>query len=56
VSNKDLAGTSLSTYYSNLVGSRIIIQKSGDPSKFGIYNVTASTASQKFTGVTQMNF
>jgi len=54
VSNKDLAGTSLSTYYSNLVGSRIIIQKSGDPSKFGIYNVTASSSSQKFTGVTQM--
>jgi hypothetical protein len=54
ITHKDLAGTSLSGYYSNLVGSRIIIQKSGDPSKFGIYNVTASSNYQKFTGVTEM--
>lgn len=55
ITSKDAAGTDLSSYYSKLVQSRIIIQKSGDPSKFGIYNVTASSDYAKFAGVTQMS-
>jgi hypothetical protein len=55
ITSKDAAGTDLSSYYPNLVQSRIIIQKSGDPSKFGIYNVTASSDYEKFSDVTQMS-
>lgn len=55
ITAKDAAGTILSSYYPNLVQSRVIIQKSGDPSKFGIYNVTATSDYVKFTGVTKMS-
>jgi hypothetical protein len=51
ITSKDLAGVDLSSYYPKLIGSRILIQKSGDPSKFGIYNLTASTSSVKFSNV-----
>lgn len=55
ITHKDAAGTDLSSYYPNLVQSRIIIQKSGDPSKFGIYNVIGSSNSQKFSNVDEMS-
>ena len=55
ITHKDAAGTDLSSYYPNLVQSRIIIQKSGDPSKFGIYNVVGSSNSQKFSNVDEMS-
>ena len=51
ITSKDLADADLSSYYTKLIGSRILIQKSGDPSKFGIYNLTASTSSSKFSNV-----
>ena len=51
ITKKDLSGSDLSSYYTKLVASRIIIQKSGDPSKFGIYNVISSTSSSKFSNV-----
>lgn len=51
ITSKDLADADLSSYYTKLIGSRILIQKSGDPSKFGIYNLTASTSSVKFSNV-----
>jgi len=51
ITSKDLSGIDLSSYYYNLVGSRILIQKSGDPSKFGIYNLTNSTSSSKFSNI-----
>ena len=51
ITSKDLAGVDLSSYYPKLIGSRVLIQKSGDPSKFGIYNLTASTSSSKFSNV-----
>jgi hypothetical protein len=54
ITHKDAAGTDLSSYYPNLVQSRIIIQKSGDNSKFGIYNVLGSSNSQKFSNVSEM--
>jgi hypothetical protein len=55
ITSKDAAGTDLSSYYPKLVQSRIIIQKSGDPSKFGIFNVTASSDYEKFSDVTQIS-
>ena len=51
ITSKDLADADLSSYYTKLIGSRILIQKSGDSSKFGIYNLTASTSSVKFSNV-----
>lgn len=55
ITHKDAAGTDLSSYYPNLVQSRIIIQKSGDPSKFGIYNVISSSDYQKFSNVSELS-
>ncbi len=55
ITSKDAAGTDLSSYYPNLVQSRIIIQKSGDPSKFGIFNVTSSSSSNKFSNITELS-
>lgn len=55
ITSKDAAGTDLSSYYPNLVQSRIIIQKSGDPSKFGIYNVISSSSSNKFSNITELS-
>ena len=55
ITHKDAAGTDLSSYYPNLVRSRIIIQKSGDPSKFGIYNVISSSNSQNFSNIDEMS-
>ena len=51
ITSKDVAGRDLSSYYDSLVDSRVIIQKSGDPSKFGIYNWLSSTSSSKFSNV-----
>jgi hypothetical protein len=51
ITSKDVAGRDLSSYYDSLVDSRVIIQKSGDPSKFGIYNWLSSTSSSKFPNV-----
>ena len=51
ITSKDVAGIDLSSYYDSLVDSRVIIQKSGDPSKFGIYNWLSSTSSSKFSNV-----
>ena len=51
ITSKDVAGIDLSSYYDSLVDSRVIIQKSGDPSKFGIYNWLSSTSSSKFPNV-----
>ena len=55
ITSKDAAGTDLSSYYPKLVQSRIIIQKSGDPSKFGIFNVIGSSNSNKFSNITELS-
>lgn len=49
LAKKDMAGTDISSYYTSLIGSRVIIQKSGDPSKFGIYNWTTSVVNSKYS-------
>lgn len=55
ITSKDAAGKDISDYYTSLVGSRVIMQESGDPSKFGIYNWISSTASVSFPNVHEIS-
>ena len=55
ITSRDAAGTDISEHYSSLIGSRVIIQKSGDPSKFGIYNWISSSESASIANVHEIS-